>query len=407
MHTPELVAECAEKGVKAIHIFSSGFSEVEDENGAQLEAEVLSIASRNGIRILGPNCMGLYCPDTGLSFTPDWPNQHGLSKKSGPLGFISQSGANTFYCIREAAARGLHFSKAVSYGNSSDLNETDFLEYLSHDPETEIITAYIEGVKDGAGFNRALKKATQKKPVIVFKCGTTETGTRAAASHTSAVAGSNIIWDGLLEQAGAIHANSIEEMIDVALLFQRSTPPKGRNIAIIGQGGGPSVKAADDCSNRGLTVPVLPARTRHELTKIHSTEAGRIFRNPVDIQVPMGSELLVKSFETIANSDSIDILMIHIGFDYWGWFDREAFVEPAVEAMLRLKDLTSKPVVPVLHSCATVSAIKLASEAAAALIKAGFPVYPSIDRAANALDRFIEYNERVRTIRGEDIERAA
>ena len=196
-------------------------------------------------------------------------------------------------------------------------------------------------------------------------------------------------------------------MIDVALLFQRTTLPKGKNIAIIGQGGGPSVKAADDCSNRGLVVPVLPARTRHELTEIHSTETGRIFRNPVDIQVPMGSELLLKSFETIARSDGIDILMIHIGFDYWGWFDREAFVAPAVEAMLRLKDLTSKPVVPVLHSCATVAAINLASQAATTLIKAGFPVYPSINRAAKAINRFIQYNEWRRTISGKEIEWAA
>lgn len=182
--TPQLIIDCADKGVKAIHMFTAGFSEIADEEGEQLQSQIATMARQRGIPIIGPNCMGLYCPKTGLAFHPDMP------KESGPIGFISQSGGNAILAVREAGSRGVYFSKVISYGNACDLNESDFLEYLTHDPETRIIAAYIEGVKDGARFIEALKQATKVKPVIVYKGGITESGTRAVASHTGVIAGS-------------------------------------------------------------------------------------------------------------------------------------------------------------------------------------------------------------------------
>lgn len=388
----QLVADCATKGVRAIQLFTSGFSEIEDKKGKQLEADMLRVARQSGIRIIGPNCMGLYCPRTGLSFAADFPRQSGFPKQSGPVGFMAQSGGNSVHCVRESSARGVYFSKVISYGNAADLNESDFLEYLTYDPETKIIAAYIEGVKDGLRFARVLKRAAKLKPVIIFKAGTTETGTRTAASHTSAIAGSNRIWESLLNQAGAIQVHSIEAIVDVALLFLRISPPKGRNTAIIGSGGGISVQAADECSSAGLTLPMLPAQIRRRLEELYGTEVGRILRNPVDIL--MRSDMLLSTTKIVAQFDQVNLLIIHVTFDDWSLLDKGDIIEPSIESILDLNRRVNKPVAVVLHSHASDEAKQLALKMHRRLCEAGLPVYPSMRRAASAINKFVQYHER-------------
>ena len=392
-HTPQLMADCATKGVRAIHFFTSGFGEIEDEQGGQLQLEILEIARQGGIRIIGPNCLGLYCPRTGLSFALDFPEQTGFPRQSGPVGLISQSGGNAIYCIKEGKTRGVYFSKVISYGNACDLDETDFLEYFTYDPETRIIAAYIEGVRDGSRFMRALKRAARVKPVIIFKVGTAETGARAAASHTSAIAGSNRIWQSLLRQAGAIQVDSIEEMVDVSLAFLRISLPKGRNTAIVGVGGGASVLATDDCSNAGLSVPMLPVHVRQRLKDIYTTEAGCIFRNPVDLFPMMGSEILLDAIKTVADCGQVDLLVMHVTFDAWGIIDQRHIIRPYIESILNLKNVVNKPVVVVLHCVATAEAKQFAAEAHVRLCEAGFAVYPSVQRAAGAISKLIQYHQ--------------
>ena len=393
-YAPQLVKECANKGVRAIHFFTSGFSEIEDDVGEQLESEILNLAQQSGIRILGPNCMGLYYPKTGLTYTVGFPEQSAFPRRSGSVGLIAQSGGNSLYGVREATTRGIYFSKGVSYGNACDLNETDFLEYLADDPETEIITAYIEGVKDGPRFARVLRRATEVKPVIVFKGGNTESGTRAAASHTGAMAGSNAIWGNLLKQVGAIQVHSIAEMVDVALLFSRGFIPRGRNAAVIGAGGGASVQAADDCADAGLILPMLPEQIRQTLKNLYATEAGRIFRNPVDIAPFTGSAKLLNTIKVIADSEEIDLMLIHIAFDGNALIDRKDVVKPYVEAILDSKEVVNKPLAVVLHLDATDEAKRLALEVYGTLREAGLPVYPSVGRAASAINKCIQYHEQ-------------
>ena len=401
-YTPDLMADCATKGVRAIHFFTSGFGEIEDEQGGQLQLEILKIARQGGIRIIGPNCLGLYCPSTGLSFALDFPEQSGFPKQSGPVGLISQSGGNAIYCIKEAKTRGVYFSKVISYGNACDLNETDFLEYFANDPETKIIIAYIEGVREGRRFARALKRASEVKPVIIFKVGATETGMRAAASHTSATAGSDTTWASLLVQAGAIQVHSVEEMVDVSLAFLRISLPKGRNTAIIGVGGGASVKAADDCSNAGLTVPMLPVEVRQRLNDVYITEAGSIFRNPVDLFPGTGSEVLLNAIGIVAHCEQIDLLIIHVTFDAWGIIDQRYVTRPYIESILNLKNVVNKPAAVVLHCVATAEARQFAWEAHVRLCEAGFAVYPSIERAASAINKVIQYHQWRETSQEDD-----
>jgi len=384
-YTPQLIADCAAKGVKVVHFFTAGFSETGTEEGRQLEWQIASTARQNGIRIIGPNCMGVYCPKTGLTFCPDFP------KETGSVGYIAQSGGNSIYSVREAAMRGIRFSKVVSYGNACDLSETDFLEYLSQDPETKIITAYIEGVKDGQRFSKVLRQAARVKPVIIFKGGTTQIGAKTVASHTSAIAGSETIWRSLLRQAGAIQVDSLDELFDVALAVNYMSPPHGRNVALIGLGGGASVQAADACSNAGLALPPFPLEIRQRLKDIIGLEAGNIFNNPLDLYHRNRQEILEEAIKVIANYEQIELLIIHIPFDAliitprWG-------ANQYIEAIINLGEQINKRTTIVLEFVAKTESKQIASEAQLTLYKAGFPVYPSVRRAANAISKLIQYH---------------
>jgi len=393
-YTPQLVADAAARGVKAIHFFTSGFGEIENIEGKKLQTEILEIARQGGVRIIGPNCLGIYCPEGGLTFNPD------MAKVSGPVGMISQSGGNSAYAVTEGNSRGVYFSKVISMGNGADLNESDYLEYLTLDPETRIITAYLEGVKDGLRFQKALKAATKVKPVIIFKVGSSESGAEAAVSHTTALAGSDRVWEGLLKQVGAIQVYSIEEMIDVTVAFQQMPVPKGRNTAIVGIGGGASVIAADEFSRAGLVLPRFSQKTRQILIGNFSTEAGRIFKNPVDMNSFESHEAFIKTIKTIEADDNVDLLVLHIAFDHFGLIsseDKERMSRAYHSFILDLKTKVEKPMAVILHSFASDRTRKLASDIYDSLTKAGFAVFTSIPRAADALSKFIWHREWLNT----------
>ncbi|UCD85254.1 MAG: CoA-binding protein, partial [Deltaproteobacteria bacterium] len=236
----DLLTQCPQKEVKVVHFFTGRLSETGYEGAAELEEKILREARKLGIRLIGPNCMGIYCPKEGLSFGYDFPAE------PGSVGVVFQSGGAATEFVRYASLRGVRFSKVISYGNALDLTETDFLQYLSKDPETEVIVSYIEGVKDGKRFLSALREAASAKPVIVLKAGRGVAGTRAVASHTASLAGSLRIWEGVMNQAGAVQANTLEEGIDLAVSFCFLPPFSGRRVGIVGGGGGKSVLSADE-----------------------------------------------------------------------------------------------------------------------------------------------------------------
>ncbi len=391
-HTPQLIRDCAAKGVRAAHLFTSGYSEIEDSAGRQLEEEVLRIAGEGGVRLIGPNCMGIYCPSAGLTFAGEYPDQAGFPSLSGPLGLISQSGGNCIYCIREASVRGLFFSKAISYGNAADLNECDFLEYLTDDPDTEIIAMYIEGIKDGERFKQALRRAVKAKPVIIYKAGNTETGARACVSHTSAIAGSTIVWQTLFNQLGVIQVTGMSELVDISVTLAFMPVPSGRNVVVAGSGGGVGVQAADDVTAAGLHLPLLSAELRRTLHGIYGTEAGSMFRNPVDIPPAGGKDHYIKSMQSIAESKDVDIIIMQFPLDLWALARRSVLMGRFIEVVTALKESISKPLAVVLHNSVTVQARRLEEEARAQFAELGLPVYPSISRAARAIDRYIRYS---------------
>jgi acyl-CoA synthetase (NDP forming) len=284
-------------------------------------------------------------------------------------------------------------------GNGADLNESDYLEYLAQDDETKIITAYIEGVKEGSRFFRALKSATKSKPVIILKVGTSESGAEAAVSHTTALAGSNQVWEGVLRQAGAIRAGSIEEMMDITLAFQHMPAPKGNKIVIAGIGGGASVILADEFSKAGLVLPRLGDELRKSLIDLYPSEAGRIFKNPVDLNNFESPEIFIKTMKALDQCEEADLLAIHVAFDHFGLIsikDKEFVIGIYLKLIGQISREIKKPLAIILHSFTSAQTRKLAYDAGKELTAAGLAVFPSIQRAAMALSKFVHYHEKRR-----------
>ena len=384
---PKLMRECAQAKVKAVTCFSAGFSETGEAEGITLERQLVDIARRGGVRLLGPNCLGVHHPAIGYTF------EAGGSRRSGHVGFLSQSGGNTRELILAGAHRGISFSKAVSYGNAADLDETDFLDYFACDPDTKVVAAYIEGIKRPRGFLRALKEAARKKPVIVLKGGRTEAGRRAVMSHTSSLAGGGRVWDALCRQAGAMQVADMAELADAVLAFSYLKPPRGRRAAIVGIGGGASVQAADDCEKAGLVVPPFPQDLRQEL-RAFTSSAGTGIANPVDTSPDVYWEpaLYRETARIVSEHDGIDVVLVMFAVVQ---AVRRGVQElrSQIEAIIDVGKTINKPLVVVLFTAGMVEAEKIAGEVQGQCLEAGFPVYPTMGRASRAINHMISYYE--------------
>lgn len=385
---PGLVEECAGKGVRAIHFCTAGFSEIGEEEGTRLEAELVEIARRKHIRVIGPNCMGIYCPKSRLSFGQLFP------KESGPVGFISQSGGNSNYLVRQAMLRGVRFSKVISYGNACDLNESDFLEHLAADADTKIIAMYIEGVKDGRRFRQLLAEVTKEKVVILLKGGFTEGGARAVAGHTAALAGSEVTWDSLCKQLGIIRVYSLDELADVLVTLLFMPLLRGRNAALIGFGGGASVLITDEFERNGLKVPQLPQEIISQIREF-TQAAGNILRNPIDYsQSMMNLENVSKTIDIISRWEGIDFLVKFMrtgqSTQLMGLGGGSFLV---VGRTFAKSGASSKPVAIVLEPSLLPEEAKGILASLQECVSSRLPVYYSFASAANAINLVLSYNE--------------
>ncbi len=394
---PGVLEDCVAKGVKAAQIFTAGFRETGEEEGRRLEEKLVRIA-KNGIRLIGPNCFGVYCPASGLTLLPGWD----FPKESGPVAFLSQSGGYAAEFSREAKGWGIRFSKVISYGNACDLNESDFLEYLEQDPETRIITVYMEGPKEGRCFLKLVQEVSQSKPVIIWKGGLTQAGARAVTSHTASLSGDEATWDALFKQSSAIRVQSMEELIDTTVAFLHLPPTTGRRVAVIGGGGGISVAASDACEHVGLDVPPFAAAVREQLRSL-LPPAGTSIRNPIDIGAPViPPEAWHKILEIAASAENIDTIIATQAMHYIlsgklsFLFDTTgSFVQDSIRAPVDIKRQLGKPVVMVLpvgsEELEMIDAEKGRREIRATYLSAGIPVYPTLERAARAVSHVTEY----------------
>ena len=382
----KLVKDCATKGVKVLQLYSAGFSETGEEEGIKLEQALVRYAREAGIRVIGPNCIGVHYPKAGLAFA-----RAKFSQRSGHVSGIIQSGGHAWALVSNGFLRGIRFSKVISFGNACDLNESDFLEYLADDAETEIIVSYIEGVKDGQRFANVIRTAAQTKPVIIFKGGSTEAGRRAVSSHTGSLAGSNIVWDALLRQVRAIRVYSLDELVDVVLPFIYFPKVEGSNIGIVGAGGGASVQVTDDCENRGLSVPLLPLEIREKL-KEFTPLAGSGLRNPVDTVEIWNPQHLMRTLELVATWDKIDILLAHVVMEMTAGWQGQSVLQGIVDSLLASGKKTNKPMAAVLQSYGSPQGMAMLLDARKKFIEAGIPTYTTFAQAANALSKFINYH---------------
>jgi len=285
--TAAALVEAAAKGAQAAIVFSSGFAE-ESEAGAARQRELSALARRSGIRLLGPNCLGAFSPAKALSASFSTVLD-GKPPLAGPVSIVSQSGAFGTHIHYMINARRLGTRHWISTGNEADLAVPEVLGWLAEDPGTEVIGAYAEGLSDGPALLDALERARRnRKPVIFMKVGRSEIGALAAQSHTASLAGEDAVWDAALAQAGAFRANSVEEMVDVAVLAARGVYPKNRRIGLVTISGGAGIHMADLAEAKGLDVAPMPEAAQRELKAALPFAA---VRNPVDITAQAFNDL--------------------------------------------------------------------------------------------------------------------
>lgn len=300
----QALEECIAKGARNIHMFTAGFAETGEEEGAQLAERLREVAARGRLNIVGPNCMGIYSPRGRIS---PWGR---LPTEVGPIAFLTQSGALGSEFVRLVPDHGLRMSKVISYGNGYVLDCTDYLEYLERDPDTKFIAMYLEGVRDGPKLLRMVQRISLTKPVIILKGGLTAAGAKAAASHTGSLVGESAIWDAFFAQSGAIRVDSMEEMVDVLQALVRLPPCTGRGVALVGGAGGTSVAATDICARSGLNVPTVTEETQRELRTFIGV-AGTSVQNPLDIGMQLrGPEDLIHVLEVVVKDPQIDLILM-------------------------------------------------------------------------------------------------
>jgi len=388
---PALLDECPDRGVRIVHIFSGRLGETDRQEAKALEAEILQRARRANVRLIGPNCMGVYHPRGGIGFA------EGLPDEPGEIGGLFQSGGLATMFARYGGLQGLRFSKIVSYGNAIDIDESDFLDYFAHDDETSIIAGYIEGVRDGRRFLQALGDAARAKPVIIIKGGRDVAGTRAAASHTAAIAGSNRIWETAFGQAGVIQAQDLDELVNLAVAFSFLPSIRGRRVGVIGGGGGTSVLSADACEEAGLVLPPIPPEIDEEL-RIRAPELQGWLGNPVDVSMMAGASIGVgKILRMAARSHSFDFMIVNISEDAPLPGDTWSnLVRKETENILNVSKEGLKPLLAVVSGgrfCGQSKdwRWKLLAEQRARLVAARVPTYSTVAEAAKTIRLFIDH----------------
>ncbi|MEM2281687.1 MAG: CoA-binding protein [Candidatus Bathyarchaeia archaeon] len=386
---PEIMGDAAAKKVKAVVIISSGFGEIGNH---ELEREVVAIAKKAGIRVLGPNCLGVYDSKTGVDmlFLPETKvlttGEEVVATPrpiAGNIAIVTQSGAFGAAALDYLAGRQMGVSKFVSFGNKSDVDEAEMLHYLSHDDETKVILLYVEDVKSGRAFTEAASTVTCKKPVIALKTGKTEAGARAAASHTGAIAGSDQIYAAAFAQAGIIRVRDMEEFFNSAKALAMQPPAAGKNIAIITDAGGPAIMAADECELQGMVVKKFSEKTLQRFERLK--EEGKIPKfaatiNPVDLTGSVTSEMYELATELVFQDPEVH------GVILLGLHHTPALQEDFVDRVAEVASKHDKPIV----AC-DIGETEMALHVRSRFDKFGIPAYTSPEDAAKAMAALVRY----------------
>ncbi|WP_304542311.1 acetate--CoA ligase alpha subunit [Desulforamulus aquiferis] len=301
-HCSNIMEECGKLGIKAAVVITAGFKEI-GPAGLEMEKRLVSISNRYGIKMVGPNCVGIMDTHIPLnaSFSAGFPQK-------GDIAFISQSGAMLVSIMDWSRSAGLGFSRVISLGNKAVLDEADFIDAIADDPVTKVILCYIEDVHNGKHFLEAASRASKKKPVIVLKSGTSQAGAQAASSHTGALAGSDLAYETAFTQAGIIRARSMTELFDLATCFSYQPLPQGDRIAIVTNAGGPGIVTADAIENSNLTMARFDKGTLDLFREKLPPEAN--IYNPVDVLGDAKSDRYRFAIETVLKDPHVDSVVV-------------------------------------------------------------------------------------------------
>ena len=369
--------ECGTKGVKGLVVITAGFAEVGGD-GVAREAQLLEIVKRHGMRMVGPNCMGVVNSSPAYtmnaSFAPTMPPY-------GPVGFISQSGAMGLSILDYAEELGIGIHQFVSVGNKADVSGNDLLLYWADDPEIRVILMYLESFGNPRRFFSIARELTKKKPIFVVKAGRTAAGARAASSHTAALAGTDLAADALMEQCGVMRAQTVEELFDYAMAFPRLPLPKGNRVAIVSNAGGPAIILADACESLGLSVSELSAGTQAAIRQRVPEEAA--VRNPVDLIASATAETYGGVLELVIRDPNVDAVIVSVVPPPLGSKAKDV-AEAIVQVAASRRDI---PVMAVLMGRQGIPA------GMRELLAAGMPGYIFPESAARALAMMNRYRQ--------------
>lgn len=371
----KVAEECGQKGVNGLVIITSGFSEVGEEGKAR-QAQLSAICDRYGMRVIGPNCMGVINNSDGVSlngqFSPFKPVK-------GRVSFLSQSGALGIAVFDITTKLGLGLSSFVSVGNKMDISGNDLIQYWENDENTDVILLYLESFGNPIQFSRLARRVTKKKPIVVVKSGRGSAGFRATQSHTAALLStSDVTVDALFKQSGIIRCDTLDEMFDVTSVLAHQPVPKGNRVAILTNAGGAGILAADACESHGLVVPDLSDDTKKRLREILPSIAS--VRNPVDMTAGIGPDAYSKAMEILGSIDEIDSIIVI--FILPGAWDPNEVARNILDGTMKVKN--SKTVVSVFMGTKGISEILKGEDLS-------IPSFPFPEDAAISLSKAVEY----------------
>lgn len=364
--------------------FTSGFAETGEELGIKLQDALAAAAKEANFNLVGPNCMGLYLPKSGVRFNADAP-----VTDDGTIGFLSQSGTHGIMFSLVAAANGLYVSRCASFGNAVVLDVSDYLEYLALDDETRVIGMYVEGVKDGRKFFETLKMATARKPVVVWKGGQTAAGARATMSHTGSLASPQAIWDAMVRQCGAIATNNLDETLDVMKLLTFGKRPKGPRMALLAQTGGQSVSITDAFAKAGLAIPRFSDETYAELASFFNIVGGS-YQNPLDMAgtIQGSMDTLDRILRLLDADPNVDAMAMELSAMFAGrqWKKNPESLDKTIDEIATHMERSEKTFVVVLHPAHEAEYV---AQVAPKFHERRIPLYQSFERAAAAVARVL------------------
>jgi len=388
-HVVNVMEDAALKKVKAAVIITSGFSEIGNH---ELENQIKAMAKKAGIRVLGPNCLGVYDSRTGVDML-FLPETRVLTTGDevvatprpmpGNIAIVTQSGAFGVAALDYLTGLQTGVSKLVSFGNKCDVDEAEMLHYLLYDKETRVILLYLEDIKSGREFLEVAEKVTKKKPVVALKCGRSKAGARAAASHTGALAGSDQIYDAAFAQTGVLRAKDMEEFFDAGKALAMQPPAAGKNVGIITDAGGPGIMAVDECEIKGLDVKRFSEETIHKFEKLK--KEGKLPKfatnlNPVDLTGSVNSEMFELATKILFEDHELHGIIV------LGLHHTPALQEDFIDRVAKVASKYDKPVV----AC-DIGETEMALHTRSRFDKLGIPAYFSPEDAARSMNALVRY----------------